>query len=460
MMRFESLLATVVSSMLLGTLFVAATASAGARRNEPAYATLGDLAIEAPAGWSLVQRAEHEGTRFVVFQSADGTFTMYARPQSPPPMRAVFAVGATVVGETEEAVGPLRWQFLQTTARPKDKPSVSVAVTSFRTEYRGTTYEGYARAKDRATADAIARRILGDVMVSLLGRSLTDEGFTGKKYYFGWGAAASGDPAMMHNEVKYDVLHTHDVFTKRVGGSYEGTTLIAQQATGASIRNQLARFRSLVMPEDMYVQYSSGHGLKTGIALGLSYVEMRDAVLAMPARELIVFIMACHSGGLVNAFNQRRQDWERFPQQGRTLFVLASSTVDQTSSTGPGTDPAQPGPNGSAGSAFGHALWKALSGQADGFLDGVVDGFLSLEEIRDFSVWRTHQIGGHTPVHTGAYAGPLVMNATPSKAFLASLEGGTEHMSDAQIIEAVQRLDAELRVHSASEPTTGLPAPR
>ncbi len=46
-------------------------------------------------------------------------------------------------------------------------------------------------------------------------RSLTGDDYTGRKYYFGWGAAANGDPSMMHNEVKYDVLHTHDTSPTR-----------------------------------------------------------------------------------------------------------------------------------------------------------------------------------------------------------------------------------------------------
>lgn len=426
---------------------VAAAAAFAAYADDAPYATLGELALEAPTGWRLIQQAEHDGTRFVIFESSEGTFTMYARPEQSAAMKTVFAVGATVVAEREEQVGPLKWQLLQTTAKPKDKPTTSVAVTSFRTQHHGLTYEGYARAKDRIQAENIARRILGDAMISLTGRSLTDESFQGKKYYLGWGAAANGDPSMMHNEVKYDVLHTHDIFTKDVGGDYEGTTLIANQATGSSIRNQLARLKTLLTPMDMYVQYSSGHGFQTGIALGLSYNEMRDAVLAMPAKELVVFIMACYSGNLVNSFNQKKSEWQNFPASGRSLFVMSSSTGNETSATGPGTDPSQPGlPNGSAGSAFGHALWKALSGQADGFLDGVADGFLSLEEIRDYSVWRTKQIGGHTPLHTGTYAGAVVMNATPSKRFLESLEGGTDQMSDAEVMAAVQRLEREFRV--------------
>lgn len=53
-----------------------------------------------------------------------------------------------------------------------------------------------------------------------MNRSLTGPDFSGQKYYLGWGAAGPSDPSMMQNEVKYDVLHTHDIFTKDLGGSY------------------------------------------------------------------------------------------------------------------------------------------------------------------------------------------------------------------------------------------------
>src|SRR5678816_4426417 len=103
-------------------------------------------------------------------------------------------------------------------------------------------------------------------------------------------------------------------------------------------------------------------------------------------------------------------------------MVLASSRPEEESSTGPHTDEDEPnGPDGSAGSAFGHALWKALIGYSDGYVDGVKDGFISLGEIRDFSIKKTLDVGGHTPVYTGAYNPSLIMNKVPSKEFLESL---------------------------------------
>jgi hypothetical protein len=172
----------------------------------------------------------------------------------------------------------------------------------------------------------------------------------------------------------------------------------------------------------MYVQYSSGHGSETGLAVGTSYKEMAKFVTSIPVREAIVFTMACHSGGLVEEIDKLKSNWENWGEYGRTLFVFASSQRSELSSTGPGTDPKESnGPNGSAGSAFGHALWKALSGEADGFNGSVKDGLLSLGEIKDFTIKKTQSIGGHTPVFTGVFDPNLIMNQVPSESEIRQL---------------------------------------
>ncbi len=277
--------------------------------------------------------------------------------------------------------------------------------------------------------------------------SLTGEGFSGKKHYFGWGAAAYGDPTMMHNEVKYDVLHTHNIFANEVGGHYQGRTAIGPQVNGSQIRTLWREIARDMTDSDMFVQYSSGHGYSTGLAVGVTYDEIRDNAMAYPAKEIIIFTMACKSGGLVNSFNRRKSEWERWADQGRTLLVMASSPVNENSSTGPGSDPEEPNaPYGSAGSAFGHALWKSLIGHADGYIDGVKDGYLDLEEIIAYTTWKTERVGGHRPVVTGTFQGNLVMNRVPPKAFVDALERGTEGLSDEEIMAHIQELDAAMRL--------------
>jgi len=412
---------------------------------------LQDIILEVPQGWTVHQEAADNGTLLIGFANGRDYARFYVKRSGDLDFKGLFGPGVQIVkAETLEA-GPFDWDTIEAT-RPATGDVKAAHTFAFRADFRGHVYYGYSAGSSVAAARATAERFLSGIKLQMpsdgTSRSLTATSFTGKKYYLGWGAAGAGDPSMMHNEVKYDVLHTHDIFTKNVGGGYLGTQLIGTTVNGTAIRAEWAKLKGTMTSDDMLVQYSSGHGSPSGLGVGVSYNEIRDAVLALPGRELVVFIMACHSGGLVDGFDAKKAVWEKWAEQGRTLFVLASSKKSQTSSTGPGTDPDQPGaPNGSAGSAFGHALWKSLIGYADGYVDGVKDGYLSLGEIRDFSVWKTQKIGGHTPVHTGAYNANLVMNRVPPKSFLDRLEGGTEGLSDEQVIRRIQELDAAMRVN-------------
>lgn len=281
-------------------------------------------------------------------------------------------------------------------------------------------------------------------------QSLTSDASV-KKYYLGWGIAAQGDPSMMHNEVRYDVKHTHDIFTKGVGGGYKATAMVDRQFSGSQVKEEMDRVKGQLTANDMYVQYSSGHGMPTGLGIGLSYKTIVDNALAMPAKEVVIFMMACHSGGMVDQFNQRKGEWGEWRAKGRSLFVMASSTVQQTSSTGPGTDSGEQGPQGSAGSAYGHALWKTLSGEADGYLDGVKDGFISLGEIAAYATYKTKRVGGHTPQVTGAYDPATIMNKVPS-ATSQYAAGGSQDLSEGEVRAKVAQLDAAM---AAAAPTGG-----
>ena len=270
-------------------------------------------------------------------------------------------------------------------------------------------------------------------------KSLTSNNYTGKKYYFGWGHADTNDPENMQNETKYDVLHTHEIFTKGLGGKYDGTKLVGGGSTPAII-SAFSQIKSVIRSEDMYVQYSSGHGFEDGLQFGGTYSEIAERILSLPAKEIIVFTMACHSGGLVDMLNQNKALWSDLKSKGRTLYVMSSSKVSQTSSTGP--DQLSEGPYGSAGSAFGHSLWKALLGEADGSYDGVKDGFIDLGEVENYVKKRTKELGGHDPVTTGIYNTGLIMNRVPgSTDSLSYQDQGTTSSSDDELKAMIQSED-------------------
>lgn len=270
----------------------------------------------------------------------------------------------------------------------------------------------------------------GSNMGTVDSSSITGPDYEGTKYYFGWAEHLSG---FMGNETKFDVQHTHDLFTSGFGGVYQGRKLTGRPVGRTDIRNEWDSIRENFGPNDMYVQYSSGHGSRSGLGVGVSYDEMRDRALGLNARETIIFTMACYSGNLVDSFNERRADWENYREEGRNIFVMASSRSNQTSSTGPGRDPDEPGgPNGSAGSAFGHALWKGLIGYADkrvtnsGISHGNGDGKTTLDELISYVVAKTRQVGGHTPVFTGSYDPQLVIANVPTRDELERILSSTE----------------------------------
>lgn len=410
---------------------------------------LRDISIEEPQGWRLHQEGESEGTLLMGFENGEEYVRFYTKADTSFSVKDMFESSVTVGATQTEIYGPFNWEIIEAHRPATADEAPESFIATFRATHANAVYYGYSASTSAAKARANITAFLDKVIVTspiITGRSLTTASFTGKKYYYGWGAAGGGDPAMMHNEVKYDVLHTHDIFTKEVGGNYIGTKQTGK-VSASQIRAEWQRLGNLIGSDDMYVQYSSGHGSPSGLGVGVSYRDIRDNALKMKAKEIIIFIMACHSGGLVDAFDQKKNEWKDWDKQGRTLMVLASSKKSQTSSTGPGKDEDEPGgPTGSAGSAFGHALWKALIGYADGYKDGVKDGFLNLQEIRDFSVWKTQKVGGHTPVHTGVYNGQLVMNRVPPKAWVEALERSTEGLSDDQIAEKIRELDSSLRV--------------
>lgn len=278
-------------------------------------------------------------------------------------------------------------------------------------------------------------------------QSLTLSDSAAKKYYFGFGQVLDG---FMGNETKYDVKHTHDIFASGAGGNYESKTLVDRDFDTSDVVSSLRTIADKTRADDMYVQYSSGHGYEGGLAVGGDYDTLLDSALGMKAKEVVIFTMACYSGTEVETANQRRSQWQSWAAQGRTFFVMSSSAGSETSSTGPGMDDAQDGPEGSAGSAYGHSLWKSLSGEADGALDGIKDGFISLGEIAAFATEKTQIIGRHSPQVTGVYNPNLIMNKVPGAGYIAqqAREGGTGALSDERVQEVTQasdRLDAQWR---------------
>jgi hypothetical protein len=219
-------------------------------------------------------------------------------------------------------------------------------------------------------------------------QSLTGAEYKGTKRFFGF-AEVDERSERLGNETRFDVTHMREVFTSAAGGSYQGSAIV-QGATRETVLAGFDQAAAALGPDDMYVQYSAGHGLKNRLNLWIGYDEMRDRIMALKAKEVIVFMMACHSGGLIESFNRLGDGWKAdWRAKGRTLFVMSSSTTEQLSSVGPQVDPAE-GVDvvGNGGSAFGHVLWRAIRGEADSSGDKVV----TLGELVSFVTVETGKV--------------------------------------------------------------------
>jgi hypothetical protein len=402
---------------------------------------LSEVSIQLPEGWRLHQQAKDGVTELLGFENGEHYLQFYVRSKKSVASGNMYELADAKV--VKQYVYPVQ-TALQWTLTETLKETVPASLGSAE-----TPQFSYLIIASGGTAVEITQNlrefITGIQTLTPKTRSLTGPDYTGKKYYLGFGDYLSG---FMGNEVKYDIAHTHDIFTKEIGGSYIGKKVLGSQVGYEELMQKWQELKEVMTEKDMYVQYSSGHGSHTGLEFGPSYNQIRDNALSYPAKEIIIFTMACYSGNLVNSFNQKKQVWQDWQSQGKTLMVMSSSRADETSSTGPIHDDAEPnGPSGSAGSAFGHALWKALVGNADGAVDGIKDHFLSLAEIRDYTIKKTIQVGEHTPIVTGAYNGNLLMVKVPSQESLADLTGGTEGLSEDQIMEKIRQLDAEWRLN-------------
>ena len=246
-----------------------------------------------------------------------------------------------------------------------------------------------------------------------------------KKIFFGFREVLSNSE--MNNETRADNEHVVTIAKDANGGGYitnpafEKGYLETREGGGQRIGAEYNRILSSIGPGDMYLQMSAGHGYEGGVngglAVGATHQDIADQAFAMldrGASEVVIFMMACFSGGLVEAFQQD----PRLRKYGKdkTIFVMASSRSGETSSTlSAAGDGKLGGQAGTAGSAFGNALWRAMRGDADQAQNGGNDdGIVTLGEIAAFATALTKDQGNHTPtVLQGHYDATLPIVCIP-----------------------------------------------
>jgi hypothetical protein len=179
---------------------------------------------------------------------------------------------------------------------------------------------------------------------------------------------------------------------------------------------QLNRYQQELNHQDTFILYSHTHGVKNnfkdgeewgGIILDINGVTLphqgvtiwsdySDELLDIPAKNVIVLVMACYSGGLIDYLKTIEAKWKNRAETGRNFLVITSQNNSSTSDPVP--------INGELYNPFSAAVETALLGKADGFKTGLTDGQVTYEEFVGYIMETTHQLSSRAfPQTLGSY---------------------------------------------------------
>ena len=165
------------------------------------------------------------------------------------------------------------------------------------------------------------------------------------------------------------------------------TELDAMAMSTETFQQKFAELREKLKPQDTFVLYTHSHGLIPGLGLNwnasnrfdipFSWRLFAQEILSLPAKNVIVFTMSCHSGYLTEALNSLSSEWKnKRKSAGRNLIVLTAVSKEQLAkATDQGTT------SDSLGNPFTYAVKTAIKGAADGFGGQTKDGKTQLSEL-------------------------------------------------------------------------------
>jgi hypothetical protein len=239
----------------------------------------------------------------------------------------------------------------------------------------------------------------------------------GRSVFFAFGVAAPDDP-----QGQKDLLvdQVGKVLSSAVAGPGVTATEVlvgAAEVSPAIVRAKLWEYQQTLQGADTFVIYSHGHGGAKGLALAfdktpsdlLRWQEYADLLLSLPAKNVVVFTMACHSGALADVLKQEpfASRWLGRSKSGRSFVVLTAVASDETATATDG----RIGDPSAIGNPFTFAVRTAIDGQADGFAGtasaGSGDGWTSLRELVDYVVFTAHE-KARSDDHHPQFAGELV----------------------------------------------------
>lgn len=182
---------------------------------------------------------------------------------------------------------------------------------------------------------------------------------------------------------------------------FEVDLVPTKDLNGKVVRERLADYARTLTSDDTFVLYSHGHGGPFGNFFA-GWSRFADSILALPARNVVVFAMSCQSGSLTDKLLARKAEWEGRGAAGRSLVVL--TPVDASQNAGPSPEPG-------IGNPFTHAVISAVQGNADGSSGKERNGRVELQELVDH-VLAVTRAKSRDQSHRPQFAGVFPPEAT------------------------------------------------
>ena len=185
-----------------------------------------------------------------------------------------------------------------------------------------------------------------------------------------FGDPSTGNPPEQMELMERSIAGVAEAFA---ANGFEVDLVPTKDLSAKVVRKRLAEYERTLTSADTFVLYTHSHGGLFGTFFA-SWPRFADSILALPARNVVVFAMSCQSGYLTNTLLTRKQEWEGRGAAGRSLVVL--TPVDASQNAGPSPEPG-------IGNPFTYAVISAMQGDADGSSGKERNGRVELAELVD-----------------------------------------------------------------------------
>ncbi|PKL48187.1 MAG: hypothetical protein CVV42_10415 [Candidatus Riflebacteria bacterium HGW-Riflebacteria-2] len=240
--------------------------------------------------------------------------------------------------------------------------------------------------------------------------SSSDAAAPGKLHYFSFCRGKNTDPVSQQQRgndlaemVKNSVEQLADSFQINFLSDktpYSGMATVSVK----TIRDEFARYRDSLTPDDTILIYSHSHGLARGLLIDkevYSYQDLANDLLSLPARNVIYLVMACHSGAFTDTLKSSnfKSLWENRQKESRNFLVM--TPVDATQISYPTSI------DGKMLNPFTYAITQAFKGKADASGDQktTFTEFVAyvIKESAELSKKPNDPSAGFKPQFTGSY---------------------------------------------------------